>query len=66
MIAEEANHASLALRHEDFGKPGPIAGLLATGAKLTIARMSKELSMLLNLAGVETQMKMQVKPEAAK
>ena len=29
VIAEEASHASLALRHEDFGKPGELAGVLA-------------------------------------
>lgn len=64
VIAEEASHASLALRHEDFGKSSPLVDLLATGTKLAVVKMSKELSMVLNLAGCETQMKM--KTEAAR
>ena len=64
VIAEEAGHVALGLRHEDFGKPGELAGVLATGVKETVVKMSKELSMVLNLAGCETQMKM--KTEAAR
>ena len=64
VIAEEAGHVALGLRHEDFGKSSPLVDLLATGTKLAVVKMSKELSMVLNLAGCETQMKM--KTEAAR
>ena len=64
VIAKEAGHVALGLRHEDFGKSSPLVDLLATGTKLAVVKMSKELSMVLNLAGCETQMKM--KTEAAR
>lgn len=64
VIAEEAGHVALGLRHEDFGKSSPLVDLLATGTKLAVVKMSKELSMVLNLAGFETQIKM--KTEAAR
>lgn len=64
VIAKEAGHVALGLRHEDFGKSSPLVDLLATGTKLAVVKMSKELSMVINLAGCETQMKM--KTEAAR
>lgn len=64
VIAEEAGHVALGLRHEDFGKSSPLVDLLATGTKLAVVKISKKLSMVLNLAGCETQMKM--KTESAR
>ena len=54
MIAEEASHASLALRHEDFGKPGELAGVLATGVKETVVKLSKVLARSLAFEGVDS------------
>ena len=54
VIAEEASHASLALRHEDFGKPGELAGVLATGVKETVVKLSKVLALSLAFEGVDS------------
>jgi len=54
VIAEEASHASLALRHEDFGKPGELAGVLATGVKETVVKLSRVLALSLAFEGVDS------------
>ena len=59
VIAEDASHASLAFRHEDFGKPGELAGVLAAGVKETVVKLSKVLALSLALAGVESSMMIQ-------
>lgn len=51
VIAEEEHAASLALRHEDFGKPGELAGVLAAGVKETVDKLSKVLAVALALDG---------------
>lgn len=54
VIAEEASHASLALRHEDFGKPGELAGVLAAGVKETVVKLSKVLAVAAALEGMDS------------
>lgn len=54
VIAEEASHASLALRHEDFGKPGELAGALAAGVKETVHKLAKVLAVCAALEGMDS------------
>ena len=54
VIAEEGHAASLALRHEDFGKPGELAGVLAAGVKETVVKLSKVLAVAAALEGMDS------------
>ena len=65
VIAEEAHAASLALRHEDFGKPGELAGVLAAGVKETVAKLAKVLAVALAFEGVDSSFTVKHFSEAA-
>ena len=54
VIAEEAGHIALGLRHEDFGKPGELAGVLAAGVKETVVKLSKVLAVAAALEGMDS------------
>lgn len=54
VIAEEEHAASLALRHEDFGKPGELAGVLAAAVKETVVKLSKVLAVAAVLEGMDS------------
>lgn len=59
VIAEEEHAASLALRHEDFGKPGELAGVLAAGVKETVVKLSKVLAVCAALEGMDSSFQIQ-------
>jgi len=59
VIAEEEHAASLALRHEDFGKPGELAGVLAAGVKETVAKLAKVLAVAAALEGMDSSFQFQ-------
>ena len=54
VIAEEDHAATLALRHEDFGKPGELAGALADGVKETVKKLAKVLAVCAALEGMDS------------